>query len=128
MGSAGWTRLSCRPGWWGLSRKVRYAERACCRTASGSDARSSRTAVWSWTSKALGIEVLGFAASVFRQSLARELFELRRRGLKELGPAGLGMELGEKPLGQGVLLLAELHSDRKSTRLNSSHGYISYAV
>src|SRR2546422_2394494 len=33
--------------------------------------------------------------------------------------------------GQKVMLsldLAELYGDRKSTRLNSSHGYISYAV
>src|SRR5205809_3356331 len=28
----------------------------------------------------------------------------------------------------GCLVLAESHLDRKSTRLNSSHGYISYAV
>src|SRR5205809_5985453 len=31
-------------------------------------------------------------------------------------------------LGQQVLSAAGVRSDRKSTRLNSSHGYISYAV
>src|SRR5687767_15221462 len=107
MGSAGWTRLNCRPGW---------CERCDTRNvpAAGPPRAATRdpreTAVWSWTSKALGIEVLGFAASVFRQSLARELFELRRRGLKELGPAGLGMELGEKPLGRSEEHTSELQS------------------
>src|SRR3989449_7118500 len=31
-------------------------------------------------------------------------------------------------LPNGVVLIAQEHRDRKSTRLNSSHGYISYAV
>src|SRR5256884_2435531 len=29
---------------------------------------------------------------------------------------------------QQGLILVDMHADRKSTRLNSSHGYISYAV
>src|SRR5687768_18269314 len=38
--------------------------------------------------------------------------------------------LAQKPIGRAAFLRRRRHplSDRKSTRLNSSHGYISYAV
>src|SRR2546422_2224418 len=47
-------------------------------------------------------------------------------------PSGLRADAGEK-LARGerlddVVVRAAFQSDRKSTRLNSSHGYISYAV
>src|SRR2546429_4679774 len=44
-----------------------------------------------------------------------------------LAPAGarLGVEFVKR---DGSLLRRQLGQDRKSTRLNSSHGYISYAV
>src|SRR2546429_2619917 len=32
------------------------------------------------------------------------------------------------PRPRAILVLEQVHQDRKSTRLNSSHGYISYAV
>src|SRR2546422_6372549 len=40
---------------------------------------------------------------------------------------GLGIELGDQRAVAGGAD-AHVHVDRKSTRLNSSHGYISYAV
>src|SRR2546422_2300107 len=43
-----------------------------------------------------------------------------------VAPAGSSAALGE--VVQGLLLDPLAISDRKSTRLNSSHGYISYAV
>src|SRR5687768_18225762 len=56
-----------------------------------------------------------------RLELVREeLVELRRN----LAHAGRVTALGELASG----LAHELRQDRKSTRLNSSHGYISYAV
>src|SRR5687768_17723940 len=57
--------------------------------------------------------------------------------LRELGPVVAAPEIGglaadEAAGGRGVLAVAAFHEpaqeDRKSTRLNSSHGYISYAV
>src|SRR2546422_5465970 len=41
---------------------------------------------------------------------------------------GYNLLLGAMLVVQGVLTLAAFLGDRKSTRLNSSHGYISYAV
>src|SRR2546429_1566929 len=41
--------------------------------------------------------------------------------------AAVGQRLGNV-LARHELLAHQLHGDRKSTRLNSSHGYISYAV
>src|SRR2546422_5265561 len=47
---------------------------------------------------------------------------------------GYGVRAGAPPQGRGALLRApaggggQQRTDRKSTRLNSSHGYISYAV
>src|SRR2546422_4357473 len=46
-----------------------------------------------------------------------------RREVQVVHRPGLMLLLGE--LGGGAV---HLHEDRKSTRLNSSHGYISYAV
>src|SRR2546422_4213881 len=42
--------------------------------------------------------------------------------------AKLAHELVEKRLAACINILSPCRSDRKSTRLNSSHGYISYAV
>src|SRR2546422_3285059 len=56
----------------------------------------------------------------------------RQRGL--LAPHRPGLHLLQEGLGghpegaRGVGLAARVQEDRKSTRLNSSHGYISYAV
>src|SRR5687768_18371669 len=50
---------------------------------------------------------------------------------KELGNAGGGVVITQVvpfPEDKSVPLVASYHQDRKSTRLNSSHGYISYAV
>src|SRR2546429_4176068 len=43
-------------------------------------------------------------------------------------PAGRDRAADPRPLGGRRRLLPALRGDRKSTRLNSSHGYISYAV
>src|SRR2546422_7375654 len=51
---------------------------------------------------------------------AHAVTEFHRRGLATMLPADADLELGPRSP-------AELE-DRKSTRLNSSHGYISYAV
>src|SRR2546422_2319938 len=71
---------------------------------------------------------------------ARDEARLERRGgeedaARERGPVPAreqrgvrGLRLGEIPHGTGLDVGAVLRADRKSTRLNSSHGYISYAV
>src|SRR5256884_5020143 len=52
-------------------------------------------------------------------------------GLKRLGRS-IGMDKAQVPNGRppqlGILFRLRCLEDRKSTRLNSSHGYISYAV
>src|SRR2546429_9740133 len=50
--------------------------------------------------------------------------------LAALGEAIDGLGVGPLPLGEGGATASGLRRrpDRKSTRLNSSHGYISYAV
>src|SRR5687768_18409886 len=51
----------------------------------------------------------------------------RRLEPGEMGPPFVGIDVVDE--GEGVLVVAVLVlEDRKSTRLNSSHGYISYAV
>src|SRR2546422_4976909 len=52
-----------------------------------------------------------------------DLLELERRAAEHV-PRGFRRALEEKSR-ESVAIIAE---DRKSTRLNSSHGYISYAV
>src|SRR2546422_6197058 len=42
--------------------------------------------------------------------------------------AGFATRTSRVTLGTDILVAAFYHPDRKSTRLNSSHGYISYAV
>src|SRR2546429_9926594 len=43
--------------------------------------------------------------------------------------SGTGLSGGALPVDNGIVIsLARMNGDRKSTRLNSSHGYISYAV
>src|SRR5256884_2668168 len=58
-----------------------------------------------------------------------------RRALGRREPAEVNAHYGEKEeqdelphAARGAQALAQEHRDRKSTRLNSSHGYISYAV
>src|SRR2546429_6933024 len=60
--------------------------------------------------------------TLFRSSLARELI---------LRPSGLDDGRLDRIFGEVLthsVDFADLYLDRKSTRLNSSHGYISYAV
>src|SRR2546422_7679493 len=55
----------------------------------------------------------------------------RRRHLQGLERVGDGEDLDGVGQGEGIdvpILPYDLVIDRKSTRLNSSHGYISYAV
>src|SRR2546422_7518 len=52
--------------------------------------------------------------------------EVRRPGAQPLAPRGVERRLVEQTLGQRAYV--QPGPDRKSTRLNSSHGYISYAV
>src|SRR2546422_6639195 len=73
-------------------------------------------------------------------TLFRSLLERRRRNERLCGEARLGDPQEQRLVGRGLAAL--LHHavlrvgegllvhvlDRKSTRLNSSHGYISYAV
>src|SRR2546422_1356813 len=60
------------------------------------------------------------------------LFRSRRMGLLPPDAAGESKQLGkgaaEAELVEDDDAPPEHHQDRKSTRLNSSHGYISYAV
>src|SRR2546429_4694363 len=51
-----------------------------------------------------------------------------RAGRCEGQPAGCGAASRELSLRPGPQRIARHAGDRKSTRLNSSHGYISYAV
>src|ERR1041385_2587151 len=62
---------------------------------------------------------------------AGDFFEFLTDVLDEWGGDDVDelMELLETQLGEvGIDLKTEVKADRKSTRLNSSHGYISYAV
>ena len=60
-----------------------------------------------------------FPMSIMNKVLGREMAYIRKG--KRLG--GLSTEAGRAEIGRGIRGI-----DRKSTRLNSSHGYISYAV
>src|SRR5205809_7332313 len=60
-----------------------------------------------------------FPYTTLFRSMSDEPLDLdRHRGMSEQKAVDLRRALAE----------AESHADRKSTRLNSSHGYISYAV
>src|SRR2546429_2053956 len=50
-----------------------------------------------------------------------------RNKLMAISDATAGKVIATEPIGQGVDA-CRFDADRKSTRLNSSHGYISYAV
>src|SRR2546422_4129038 len=61
-------------------------------------------------------------------TLFRSRDEWRRGDLSSLlQPAILGTDVLDRPIQQGQIYDPDT-TDRKSTRLNSSHGYISYAV
>src|SRR2546429_1921152 len=47
---------------------------------------------------------------------------------EELGGTGMFTEIDTDPLASASIAQVHAATDRKSTRLNSSHGYISYAV
>src|SRR2546422_4645528 len=65
------------------------------------------------------------AAAVMRQRKAERLGRLQDRGVRRDLPAqALGMDERDP----GHYATPPATADRKSTRLNSSHGYISYAV
>src|SRR2546422_3928448 len=64
-------------------------------------------------------------------TLFRSRLERVHRRLGECGHRDTGCERGGAPFeqrGSARRWLVLLQGDRKSTRLNSSHGYISYAV
>src|SRR2546429_2596110 len=63
-------------------------------------------------------------------ALLDELAQEEVRGLAHRDALGVAQHVGAKPEEDGEGALAERLplADRKSTRLNSSHGYISYAV
>src|SRR2546422_7828894 len=65
-------------------------------------------------------------------SLSRQIRDLEYQvGAELLSRSVHGVELtaaGKAFLDHARLALAQVDADRKSTRLNSSHGYISYAV
>src|SRR2546422_8048141 len=69
--------------------------------------------------------------TLFRSAFAREL---RQPALKSQAALVVDQQSGEILLGKNmesklpIASLTKLMTDRKSTRLNSSHGYISYAV
>src|SRR3712207_7693340 len=64
-------------------------------------------------------DVVAHAAGAVRPEVGEVLAQLRR-----VDPGGGG----ERLAGDGVRALVEVVQDRKSTRLNSSHANISYAV
>src|SRR5205809_1778589 len=66
------------------------------------------------------------ARALVALSRLHALFGLRRRAPEARGTALAGGDQGGR--GSRARSRAALHADRKSTRLNSSHGYISYAV
>src|SRR2546422_2698704 len=87
----------------------------------------------------LGLEILQPAVHVLATVLADDIVVDEHRGFRSHGQgnriAGPGVDrvlrilIREMDLGVvGVVLEIGDHQDRKSTRLNSSHGYISYAV
>src|SRR2546422_5258173 len=71
-----------------------------------------------------------FPYTTLFRSLAREGVEVSRAGVPgETGPTGERLAGGaHRGVHVGRACLRHPRQDRKSTRLNSSHGYISYAV
>src|SRR2546429_1452381 len=85
--------------------------------------------------KSRGVARKAVAPSRFPQALGRR----KRQRVREPGHSPRGPHRGDPhpscrpvpgwhPLGARVSRLPDARIDRKSTRLNSSHGYISYAV
>src|SRR2546429_2396724 len=61
-------------------------------------------------------------------TLFRSVQKLHAQGLLQFGDIAADGGLGERHQLAGAAEVAAFRQDRKSTRLNSSHGYISYAV
>src|SRR2546422_2156892 len=51
-----------------------------------------------------------------------------RRSARPRARADMSLKIGGREIRRGTVEQIHLKADRKSTRLNSSHGYISYAV
>src|SRR5687768_18295591 len=69
--------------------------------------------------------------TLFRSSVVHAFGESVGAALKLGEPQSLGVAATQTPVGYAAavsLAMAGLEQDRKSTRLNSSHGYKSYAV
>src|SRR2546422_6305225 len=93
------------------------------------------------TRRGLGAIILAIGAgllmtAVLPREVSSDLFAARDPGVRT-GPAGAGdklfglTDLEQQLFGVSLEAFEEVQSvqgDRKSTRLNSSHGYISYAV
>src|SRR2546422_4417109 len=62
--------------------------------------------------------------TLFRSVSPTNCFAVARKGNRS---SGVGQKPSQRPKSDGCFPLASAR-DRKSTRLNSSHGYISYAV
>src|SRR2546429_7362683 len=61
-------------------------------------------------------------------TLFRSTNQQQREVLQALGCDELQGFYFARPMDAQALIASEIWTDRKSTRLNSSHGYISYAV
>src|SRR5207245_10405436 len=70
----------------------------------------------------------GWELAWLTRSRAHLVIEGGREILVGMDPDHLAAQAGGDAHGLGVLLVPEQGQDRKSTRLNSSHGSISYAV
>src|SRR3989449_5049859 len=80
-----------------------------------------------WYSGALALTLAAFAGVLYLDRRSASYQDLDQRIQSEAAlTAGI---LAESYRARGTLVRADTaHQDRKSTRLNSSHGYISYAV
>src|SRR5947207_5894281 len=65
--------------------------------------------------------------TLFRSAIVRRTITAQARGPRARGPAG-SSDSPDGAEARGILPPSALREDRKSTRLNSSHTVISYAV
>src|SRR5687768_18196203 len=87
--------------------------------------RPPRATLFPYTTLFRSLERAG-GAPIFYLALPNALFRPTVEALGDLGLTPDARVVVEKPFGKDLADAREL--DRKSTRLNSSHGYISYAV